>query len=78
MSEKEAEQKRKQTTVRLEQLTTVKMHMLNMGYKTLNTYVNELIRRDILRNADEYIIRKYFKENRDRGKEARENMGSGT
>ena len=62
MSESEKKQKRKQTTIRIERLNIVKMHVLNMGGKTLNKYINDLIRQDILQNGDEYIVRKYFKE----------------
>lgn len=63
MSEKEDERKEKQTTIRVTDLLVVKMHMLEQGEKTLNKYINELIKQDILRNGSEYIIKKYFKGN---------------
>ena len=62
MSKAEEKSKKKQTTVRIENLKVVRIHQLNMEYKTLNKYINDLIRKDILRKGDEYTITKYFKE----------------
>jgi len=49
------------TTIRLVKGDVVRIHVLNKG-ETLNRYLNRLIREDILKNGDEYVIKKYFKE----------------
>ena len=60
MSDKEASQNR--TSIRLDKIFIVKMYMSEIEEKTLNKYINRLIREDILHNGSEYIIQKYFKE----------------
>jgi len=47
------------TTIRLIRGDSVRIYVLNTG-ETLNRYINRLIREDILKNGDEYVIRKYF------------------
>ena len=61
MSNKDKENRENQTTIRLKKIFVVKMHVLEQGEKTLNTYINRLIHDDILRNGSEYVIQKYFK-----------------
>jgi len=53
---------KEKTTLRIKKITIVKQHMLNLEEKTLNGYINKLIKQDILKNGDEYIITKYFKD----------------
>lgn len=48
------------TTVRLIQNKIVRIYAL-MNDETLNNYINRLIKEDILRNAPEDIVTKYFK-----------------
>jgi len=48
------------TTVYVIKKDVVYQHMINLGEKELKIYLNRLIREDILKNGDEYVIRKYF------------------
>lgn len=61
MSNKSKEHRENQTTIRLNNIFIVKMHMSEQGEKTLNKYINRLIHDDILHNGSEYVIQKYFK-----------------
>jgi len=61
MSNKSKEHRKNQTTIRLNKIFIVKMHMLEQGEKTINKYINRLIHDDILRNGSEYVTQKYFK-----------------
>jgi hypothetical protein len=58
----EAERKEMQTTVRIDNIMVVKMHMLERNEKTFNGYINHLIKDDIMHKGSDYIIKKYFKE----------------
>ena len=61
MDNKSKENRENQTTIRLNNIFIVKMHMSEQGEKTLNKYINRLIHEDILHNGSEYVIQKYFK-----------------
>lgn len=61
MLNKSKEHKKNQTTIRLNKIFIVKMHMLEQEEKTLSKYINRLIHDDILRNGSEYVTQKYFK-----------------
>jgi len=62
MSDKDKENRENQTTIRLKKIFIVKMHMLEIGEKTLNKYINRLIKEDIIKNGDEHVVKRYFKE----------------
>lgn len=49
------------TTVYIYKKNTVEQHMININEKQIKDYINRLIKEDILKNGDEYIIKKYFK-----------------
>jgi len=49
------------TTVYIYKKNTVEQHMININEKQIKEYINRLIKNDILKNGDEYIIKKYFK-----------------
>ena len=60
MSDKDKENRENQTTIRLKKIFIVKMHMLEQEEKTLNKYINRLIKEDIIKNGEEHVIKKYF------------------
>ena len=62
MSDKDKENRENQTTIRLKKIFIVKIHMLEQGEKTLNKYINRLIKEDIIKNGEEHVVKKYFKE----------------
>lgn len=49
------------TTIRILKLDVVKKHIFNNN-KTINAYINNLIKQDILKNGNMETITKYFKE----------------
>lgn len=50
------------TTIYIENIDAVKHHMININEKSFRSYINRLIKDDIYKNGDEYVIKKYFKE----------------
>ena len=49
------------TTIYIYEKDIVQEHLFNVKEKSFKSYINRLIKEDILRNGEEEIMKKYFK-----------------